>query len=63
MFEDILESFGDTNWTGFAILYGMVFVVLWLMDFANFFSVIEKIIISIIMLPIVLVILNIRKGK
>lgn len=60
MFEGMLE---DTNWTGFAILYGMVFVVLWLMDFTHYFSVAMKIVLSIIMIPIVFVILNIRSRR
>jgi len=56
MFEDLLE---ETNWTGFGILYGMVIVVLWILDFTHYFGVIQKILLSILMLPVVLVIMNI----
>jgi len=56
MFEDLL---GETNWTGFGILYGMVIVVLWILDFTHYFGVIQKILLSILMLPVVLVIMNI----
>ena len=58
MFEDIL---GETNWTGFATLYGMVIVALWVIDFSGYFSVVQKALLSILMLPVVLVIMNIRK--
>jgi len=65
MFEDLIEGLQleDTNWTGFAILYGMVIVVLWLMDFSNYFSVFMKAMISLVMIPIVFVILKMRSRR